>query len=302
MTASARSIFNTFAGVEIQNTEVKRQLYYLIPAGLRPLFRRIYYLPLDVLESVSGKRPKGVPPRGMVFVGYGDYVKLGERYLRHFQTMAGLKPDHKVLDVGCGIGRMAYPLTGFLSEYGSYDGFDIVKSGIDWCNRHISREYPNFRFLHTSLYNQLYNTSTRIDAASFVFPYPDQAFDFVFLTSVFTHMLPEEVENYIRQIARVMKPGAACFISFFLINEESEELMKNSPNHMNFPIDKGFYRLHSGKVDTANVAYRESWIREKLEANGITIENSYYGQWCGRPVFTDYQDLVICRKTVLPQP
>jgi ubiquinone/menaquinone biosynthesis C-methylase UbiE len=275
---------------------MKRYLYYLLPVSLRYFFRRLYYLPLDIFELLSNKRPYGVPPRGKIFTGPGDYVKLGQRFLGYFINLGGLKPNHRVLDIGCGIGRMALPLTEYLDEKGSYDGFDIVKSGIDWCNKHISPGHPNFRFAYTGLYNSLYNTSDKIDASNFLFPYEDKTFDFVFLTSVFTHMMPAEVEHYINEIGRVMKPGATCLMSFFIVNCESEDLMIKQPNHMNFPVNKGFYRLHSSQVNTANVAYDEEWILDKLEKSGLKMETIKYGQWCGRKSYFDYQDLLICRK------
>lgn len=275
---------------------MKRFLYYFLPVPVRLFARRLYYLPVDVFETLTNKRPSGVPPRGMVFTGPGDYVKLGQRFLGYFIDYAGLKPQHSVLDVGSGIGRMALPLTQYLNTKGTYDGFDIVKSGIDWCNKHIASRFPNFRFQHTGLYNQLYNTAVKTDASTFVFPYADAQFDFVFLTSVFTHMMPAEVENYISQISRVMKPEATCLISAFIINCESEDLMITKPTHMNFPYNKGFYRLHSARVDTANVAYDEEWLLEKLEKAGLEMQTIKYGEWCGRSHFFDYQDLVICRK------
>ena len=275
---------------------MKRFLYYLLPTSFRLLARRIYFLPIDTYEYVTGKRQKGIPPRGKIFIGHGDYVKQGEKFLVYFKELAGLKPEHAVLDVGCGIGRMALPLTHFLNDKGSYNGFDIVKSGIDWCNKHISGEYPNFRFQYTGLYNQLYNTSDKADAGNFVFPYADEKFDFVFLTSVFTHMMPKEVEQYIYEIGRVMKPGATCLISFFIVNCESEDLMIKQPTIMDFPINNGFYRLHSSLVDTANVAYDEEWLLEKLGNAGLKMETIKYGQWCGRSSYFDYQDLMICRK------
>jgi len=275
---------------------MKRFLYYLLPASFRLLARRIYFLPVDTYEYIAGKRPKGVPPRGKIFIGHGDYKKQGEKFLAYFQELAGLKPEHAVLDVGCGIGRMAVPLTHFLSISGSYEGFDIVKSGIDWCKKHITTEFPNFRFQYTGLYNQLYNTSDKADAGNFSFPYASGKFDFVFLTSVFTHMMPKEVEHYITEISRVMKPGATCLMSFFIVNCESEDLMITQPSHMNFPMNKGYYRLHSSQVDTANVAYDEEWLLEKLETAGLKIEVIKFGQWCGRSSYFDYQDLVVCRK------
>jgi len=275
---------------------MKRQLYYLLSAQTRLFARRLYYLPIDIIEKLSGNRPKGIPPRGMIFVGHGDYVKQGQKFLGYFRDYCGLQPNHKVLDIGCGIGRMAFPLTTYLSEEGSYDGFDIVKPGIDWCNKNISVNHPNFRFFYTGLYNKLYNTSTSDDAGSFKFPYPDNTFDFVFLTSVFTHMMPSEVENYIRQISRVMKPRATCLATFFLINPESEKSMKDHPSHMDFPVSRGFYRLHSLRVDTANVAYEETWVRNSFRDAGLSMKQPLYGQWSGRSEFTDYQDLVIVTK------
>ncbi len=277
---------------------MKRFLYYLLPASIRLIARRIYFLPIDTFDCITGKRPYGVPPRGKIFIGHGDYVKQGEKFLNYFQELGGLQPDYAVLDIGCGIGRMAVPLTRFLSEKGTYDGFDIVKSGIDWCNKHISNQYPNFLFLYTGLYNQLYNTSDKSDASNFNFPYENAKFDFVFLTSVFTHMMPAEVEHYINEIGRVMKPGATCLMSFFIVNCVSEDLMIKKPTHMNFPINKGFYRLHSAQVDTANVAYDEEWLLEKLENAGLKMKSIEYGQWCGRDIYLDYQDLVICSKVV----
>ncbi|MBK7028526.1 MAG: class I SAM-dependent methyltransferase [Bacteroidales bacterium] len=255
-------------------------------------------MPLDLFDSLSGKRPKGVPPRGKVFVGYGDYVRQGQKFLDYFKTYGGLKPEHHVLDVGCGIGRMAYPMTRYLTEQGSYDGFDIVKDGIDWCNKNISVQYPNFRFLHIDLYNQLYNTQTRSSADNFRFPYPDESFNFVFLTSVFTHMMPSEVSHYFNEISRVMKPGGTCFASFFLLNDESEALLKQQPTHMNFPIDKGFYRLHSSRVNTANIAFKEEWVKDEVKKSGLAMNSIHYGGWCPRKEFLDYQDIIICSKSM----
>lgn len=273
-----------------------RKLYYLLPAALRLKVRRLVFMPFDFFDSITGKRPAGVPPRGMVFVGYGDYVKQGEKFLGYFRDLCGLQPNHHVLDIGCGIGRMAYPLTRYLNKDAAFDGFDIVKDGIDWCTKHITSEYPNFRFTHVDLYNQLYNTQTQASANQFRFPYEDTKFDFVFLTSVFTHMMPEEVSHYINEIERVMKPGAVCLASFFLLNNESESLLKTQPTHMNFPVDKGYYRLHSAKVDTANVAYKEEWVRETINRSGLAVKTIYYGNWCPRKQYLDYQDFVIIVK------
>ena len=55
-------------------------------------------------------------PRGLSFVGCGDFEQIGREYLGHFKELGGLRPDSRVLDIGCGIGRMAIPLMDYLDN------------------------------------------------------------------------------------------------------------------------------------------------------------------------------------------
>jgi len=273
-----------------------RKLYYLLPPSLRLVARRLYYFPLDMWESLTGKRNPLVPPRGLIFTGPGDFLSTGERFLRYFVRYGNLQPHHRVLDIGSGIGRMAVPLTGYLTR-GSYEGFDIVPQGIRWCQQNISRRFPNFRFTHIHLQNDLY-TSQGQSSLSFIFPYEKDDFDFVLLTSVFTHMLPEEVIHYMKEIHRVLKEGGRCLATFFILNEESTQLLKNN-RHFCFPYDHGYYRLMDNKVKHANVAYEENFMRKNLaEDNGFSVVHVLYGRWCGRPEekSVDFQDIVVFEK------
>lgn len=115
-----------------------------------------------------------------------------------------------MLDVGCGSGRMALPLTGYLNSEGRYAGFDISQKAIAWCQEHITSAHPNFQFEVSDIYNSLYNPKGKYQSLDFRFPYPDASFDVVFLTSVFTHMFPPDVEHYLDEISRVLKPGGRC--------------------------------------------------------------------------------------------
>ena len=97
------------------------------------------------------------PPPELTFCGDGDFRAIGAEFLGHFVRLADLRPQHRVLDIGCGIGRMAVPLTQYLFDPGSYMGIDIVADGISWCNRTISTRYENFQFRHLDLFHPLYN-------------------------------------------------------------------------------------------------------------------------------------------------
>lgn len=86
---------------------------------------------MDAVESARGKRPPMIPPRRKIFTGSGDFLQTGQEFLRYFKDLGHLKPNHRVLDVGSGIGRMAIPLTSYLNHEGSYEGFDIVPMGVE---------------------------------------------------------------------------------------------------------------------------------------------------------------------------
>ena len=274
-----------------------RKIFYALPSSWRFLARRLYYLPTDWWERATGKRAPMQPPKGFIYTGSGDFLKEGNRLLNRFVHMGGLQPHHRVLDVGSGIGRIALPLSAYLSERGYYEGFDVVELGVRWCQEHISSRYPHFQFQYVPLANDLYRDDGS-DAATFHFPYGENQFDFVIANSVFTHMLPDEVNNYLREIHRVLKPEGKCYATFFILNEESKKLMAEQPEFQ-FKHDHGHYRLFDEKVKSANVAFEESYLMENLlSANGLIPSKINYGYWCGRKRddHEDFQDFVLVLK------
>ena len=273
---------------------IKSYIAQRIPPGVKPTARRIFHLPADVLNSLLGRRDPLTPPKGKVFFGGGDFNRVGEEYFRYFVELGGLKPDERVLDVGCGIGRMAVPLTRYLSDRGSYEGIDVFPKGIAWCQENITPRYPNFRFRVADIKNKEYNPGGRFAASEYEFPYEDASFDFVLLTSVFTHLLPDEVENYLSEIRRVLAPGGRCFASFFLLNEDSLDSIRSGKSTIDFRHDFGRYRTKDRETPEAAIAYPEDYVRSLYAERGLGIvEPIRYGAWPGRRDFLSYQDVVV---------
>jgi SAM-dependent methyltransferase len=276
-----------------------RSLYYALPPIVRRIVRRIYYFPVDLYDTLTGRRKPMIPARGRIFIGSGDFVQTGEAIKSQLIELGGLSPHHRILDVGCGIGRVAVPLTSYLIESGSYEGFDIVRSAIKWCSRKISSRFPHFHFTHIDLRNDLYNLRTSSQAKDFVFPYENGEFDMVFLTSVFTHMLLADVENYLDQIHRVLKTGGRCFATFFIMNEEAREFMKRSGKRL-FETKLEHHYLFHPRVKEANVAFDEDYLTgQMIESKGFQLEQLRYGFWSGRPKseLQNYQDICIFTKS-----
>lgn len=276
---------------------MKTILKKILPRPYYEKFKRyaIYGLS-DAWDSVSGQRDELVPPKRMIFIGGAAYKEIGDEFFAHFKTHGKLKPTDTVLDVGCGIGRMARPLTGYLSS-GRYEGVDIDRNGIDWCVKNITKRFPNFKFQVADVFNKHYNPGGKSKASEYRFPFPDGTFDFVFLTSVFTHMFPEDVENYLREISRVMKNGGRCLITYFILNRESSDLIGAGRSQIDFKsVTPEFYVMDKDVPEDAT-CFTEEYIRKIYERFGVRIEEPIrYGSWCGREKSLSYQDIVIASK------
>jgi SAM-dependent methyltransferase len=258
----------------------------------------------DLRDRVSGRGAARVPPRRLEHVGHSDFVATGDEFARHFVTLGGLRPSDRVLDVGCGIGRMARPLTTLLGPDGTYDGFDIDAGGVAWCREHYAA-HPRFRFQAVDVANPRYNPGGALPAHAFRFPYDDGSFDFVLLTSVFTHLLPGDVNHYLGEIARVLVPGGRLFATFFLLDDEARELVTCGRSSLPFRLDARGDGLPPGDEDHAvvdpdvleeAVAFDGAWVGAALDRHGLRETGRHPGSWSGRTTFTSYQDIVCAER------
>ncbi len=186
----------------------------------------------------------------------------------------------------------------YLSDEGRYAGFDISEKAIAWCNENITRPHPNFEFEVADIYNSLYNPKGKYQSLDFRFPYPDASFDVVFLTSVFTHMFPPDVEHYLDEIERVLKPGGRCLCTFFLLNDESSALIAAGKGTHNFNYQRAGYRTIDEKREDRSNRLPETSIRDLYGERGLEVhEPLRYGAWSGRKEHMSFQDVVIAAKS-----
>jgi ubiquinone/menaquinone biosynthesis C-methylase UbiE len=250
-------------------------------------------------QQLFGSLAPLVPPVANMYdgpPGLAEFKANGEEFLKIYREICGLRPDERVLDIGCGTGRKTLPLTQYLNERGTYQGLDITKQGVDWCRERIAPRFPNFHFRQIDVYNKLYNPQGTQRAAEYKFPFPDASFSFVVLGSVFTHMLPDDLENYLREVSRMLEVGGRCLISYFLLNDESLRHIEAGESMLDLKYVFEQYRVISLEVPEDAIAFDESWVRGLYERLGLKIIRLEYGSWCGRKNFLSYQDLVLAVK------
>ena len=123
--------------------------------------------------------------------GRANYDQLVRPYLPVLLNGAAPR-DCQVLEIGCGVGRMT---RWFAESFGEVHGINIAREMIGQARVRLAA-YPNVA-LHAGSGFDLQ-------------PLPDACFDLVFSYIVFQH-IPSAVviRNYIREAARVLKPGGA---------------------------------------------------------------------------------------------
>ncbi|WP_421788142.1 class I SAM-dependent methyltransferase [Hyphobacterium sp.] len=229
--------------------------------------------------------------------GEGDWAAAGDAITLWARALCHVTPDANVLEIGCGPGRMAEGLLNWLDETGRYTGFDPSRKAIDAAQSRLGVD-PRSRFEHADLLNAEYNPKGSRQAGAYRFPARDGGVDFVFATSVFTHMRLAGIRHYMVQAARVLKPGGAFLFTVFLLDEKSRVAMATGRASFRFhdPIDDMSATIDPKTPERA-IAHERTEILAALNDAGLAVEDRIHeGTWRGTDHAMAFQDLIVARK------
>ena len=125
------------------------------------------------------------------------YDRVGERQFNHGKELVaelGIAAEQRVLDVGCGTGRLAAHIASIVGPSGRVAAIDPLPLRIALAQKRAPA-----------------NLHAQVGEAEDLSPFEARSFDVVILNSVF-HWLPEKLEP-LRQALRVLLPGGRIGIS-----------------------------------------------------------------------------------------
>lgn len=126
------------------------------------------------------------------------FLRTGEisvQQIREMTKRAGVELESfsAILDFGCGVGRVVRQWKTLRGP--EVYGTDYNPVLIEWCKKHLTFAHFDVNSLAAKL------------------NYEDEKFDFIYALSVFTH-LPEELSDaWLKELARVIKPGGYLYLT-----------------------------------------------------------------------------------------
>jgi SAM-dependent methyltransferase len=190
-----------------------------------PQLRRLAEIAVD-----SGCAPSDV------FYPKGLFARWHQMQRWQVETLValGLKPQHKLLDVGCGVLRLGLELIPFLDD-GNYFGTDPVDVYVATAHRYASEILGSAKRYHLMV------------DRDFEFEKFGARFDFAVAHSVFTHMTFDEIRRCLGKLSGVMADGGKLVFTLALNpafrNDYEESFLYNAdiPMVRSYHADLSFF-------------------------------------------------------------
>ncbi len=207
--------------------------------------------------SVDDGRP--MPPRELIMVvgaaggDEGWFSKEGLADAEQFRALAlahgvDLAEPQDVLDLGCGVGRIARWLAPeLMAAGGGFQGCDVNQRLLDWCAANLQGRYF-------------------VNALQPPLPLPEASLDLVYAKSVFTHLREDTARAWLAEIARVLRPTGLAILTF----ADEDFTLGWAPKPVRPKVGRQRYIIWNDALEGSN--YMSAWTtREHFAALAAPI-------------------------------
>jgi len=171
----------------------------------------------------------------------------------------------------------------------------VINGHVTWAAQHLAPVAAGFTFAHLDVINDRYNPKGTVAPESARFPARGAQFDFCCLFSIFTHFYKEDIQHYLYEIRRVLKPGGLVVATWFLYDDERLPKAIGSPVYpMAHRLDEvTIYKEPSDPLRA--IAFDENHVRTIVKNAGLEVVRIDRGKWAGEEA-VEFQDFVILRR------
>jgi SAM-dependent methyltransferase len=212
---------------------------------------------------------------GLEFRDDSYFLQSARAEAARLAARCGLTADSSLLDVGCGFGRLAIGILDQVGDIRAYHGLDVSAPAIAWCNRHIARSHPSFRFTRLDLRNERYNPGGAAITGGYQWPLDSGSFGIAYAYSVFSHMELPDIERYLAELRRVLTPNGCAFVTLFVAADAPEMSVNPASGALAWqgPLHCVLYRRSFIDERIANAGFSIVEVAEGVETDG---QSGYY--------------------------
>ena len=171
---------------------------------------------------------------GKHFRDDGPFVKSAKADVQRLADYCQLTSDSRLLEVGCGAGRLPIGLKLTYPTINRYLGLDVNKPRIDWCREHLG-EQGKYEFEHVDVENSRYNPGGELGQSDCQIPAASESIDCIYLFSVFSHLFEEDIRDYLQEFRRVLSKNGSVFLTAF-VDDKADKAVEENPTHFG-PLD-----------------------------------------------------------------
>ncbi|GIX03692.1 MAG: hypothetical protein KatS3mg113_0698 [Planctomycetaceae bacterium] len=183
-----------------------------------------------------------------------EVLASGREDLQPALTLAGMTtgPEKKVLDLGCGVGRISQALAEYFGE--------VV--GVDPSSSLITEARARNRHSHVSY---------RVHAEEHLLPTCSHYFDVVFSYEVLYYLPPQEVRGYFHDVARLLKPGGEFVFQMNLAPIHAITRVSGWVRTMLYGMGIQYWRGWPTTPALRRRPYTRLWLGRELAAAGLIL-------------------------------
>lgn len=244
------------------------------------VLEHVKHLPLT--QQIAAKRKSkiapvtvegvSVPPSSIRLGGHNfsadrDFLDSARSEAKRLAQEFGADPSTRILEIGCGVGRLPIGLGAIGLRSSNYTGVDVDQGSVLWCRRNV--DLDGAEFVHLNLANARYNPGGKEIDDRLRLPFEDGSTDVIYLYSVFSHMEGDDVQAYLNEFSRILGRDGRVFLTAFL-EEGVEPVSVNPEGYGEFPGE------WSGELHC--VRFSRDYFQSMVDAAGLSILRLDQGQ------------------------